>query len=39
MIMQQRLDLIKADVVQGSTLRLQVDDDAWSKTVLAVIQR
>ena len=31
---QRRLDLIKACVVQGSTLRLQVDDDTSNKTVL-----
>ena len=36
---QRRLDLIKACVIQGSTLRLQVDDDTWSKTVLSFKDR
>ena len=36
---QRRLDLIKACVVQGSTLRSQVDDDSWSKTVLSFKDR
>ncbi|XP_062498986.1 uncharacterized protein LOC134176331 [Corticium candelabrum] len=36
---QRRLDLIKACVVQGLTLRLQVDDDTWSKTVLSFKDR
>ena len=36
---QRRLDLIKACVVQGSTLRLQVDDDTPNKTVLSFKDR
>ena len=36
---QRCLELIKACIVQGLTLRLQVDDDTWSKTVLSFKDR